>query len=380
MAKSQPEGDRIRVLFLVDEVSDDVGGAERFAVGLATSLPSDAFAVSLCATRGIGGRLAGDLDRAGVRYFALERRSSLDLTAFRTLVAHLRSESIQVLHAHKIGSNLWGTFFGRLARVPVIVAHEHTWSYEGQPLRRIADGWFIGRLVSAFVAVSDADRQRMIELEGVPAHRAVTIPTAFVPREPQPRFELRKRLEIPSDAPVIGTVAQLRPQKNIEVLIDAFQMLLRRVPNAHLVIVGDGPQRGALEGAAQSAGVAQQTHFAGLQTDLSSVLGAFDVAAMSSDFEGLPLFIFECMQHRTPLVATAVGGIPDVVEDGRTGLLVPPRDPRRLSESLARVVESPGFGAQLAEEASKRLGEYTMERAAERFAELYRRLLAERSG
>lgn len=367
------------MLVLVDEVSDDVGGAERFAVGAALALPRDEFDVTVCATRRTGGRLVAELDAAGVSHFALERRSSFDLGSFRALYRHLRERRVQVLHSHKIGSNLWGTLFGRLARVPVLVAHEHTWSYEGQPLRKLADGLFIGRLCSAFVAVSNADRERMIRLEHVPAEKALAIPTAFVPRASEPAFDLRAELGIPAAAPVVGTMAQLRPQKALEVLIEAFTQVAAKRPDAHLVIAGDGPCRPELEQAARDRGVSDHVHFPGLQTNLDAVLGAFDIAAMSSDFEGMPLFVFECMKHHTPLVATEVGGIPDIVEDGKTGLLVQPRDAAALAEAIGRLIDSPELAAQISDAAAKQLGEFTMERAGERFAELYRRLL-ERSG
>jgi glycosyltransferase involved in cell wall biosynthesis len=370
--------ERLRLLVLVDEVGDDVGGAERFAVGVAAALPRERFDVSLCATHSVGGQLAADLDRAGVRHFALGRSGRFDLFAFRRLTRFLRRERIQVLHSHKFGSNVWGALFGRLCRVPVIVAHEHTWSYEGHPMRKLIDGRFIGRLASAFVSVSEADRSRMVELEGVPARKAVTIPTAFVPRPNGGGGDLRGELGIPAGAEVVGTVAQLRPQKALEVLIEAFAGVLDARPGAHLVIVGNGPCLEELRTAAGAAGLGGRAHFPGLRNDLGAVLAGFDVAAMSSDFEGLPLFVFECMAHRTPLVATAVGGIPDVVRDGETGLLVSPRDPAALRAALVRLLEQPDLARTLASAASDQLPEYTMERAGERFAELYERLAAGR--
>lgn len=365
------------MLVLVDEVGDAAGGAERFAVGLATTLPADRFDVSLCATHSASGPLAEELEAAGVRLVALDRQGRFDLLAFRQLVRHLRRERIQVLHAHKFGSNVWGTLLGRLCRVPVVVAHEHTWSYEGQPLRKLIDGRFIGRLASAFVAVSNADRERMIGLEGVPAAKALTIPTAFVPRAAQGGGDLRAELGIPANAHVVGTMAKLRPQKALSVLIEAFERVLVEIPGAHLVIAGEGPCRDELLAQASGKALGGRVHLAGQRTDLDSVLATFDVAAMSSDFEGLPLFVFECMAHLTPLVSTEVGGVPDVVEDGLTGLLVPPRDPAALAGALTRLLGDEDLRARLAEDAGRRLPDYTMQRAAERFAALYERLLAE---
>src|SRR6185436_7651557 len=113
---------RTRVLMLVDSLYDGTGGAERFAVGLAAALPPERYEVAVCATRTSEGSLPAGLEAAGVGQFALGRRGRFD-----------------VLHCHKFGSNVWGTLIGRAAGVPVVIAHEHTWSYEGQPLRRFLD-------------------------------------------------------------------------------------------------------------------------------------------------------------------------------------------------------------------------------------------------
>ncbi len=364
-----------RVLVLVDDVSDGAGGAERFAVGLAAAMPRDRFRVSLCATRGVSGSLASALDEAQIPHFGLGRSGRYDLRPFRTLIRFLRRERIELLHTHKFGSNVWGSLFGRLGRVPAIVAQEHTWSWEGQPLRRLLDGQLIGRLADRFVAVSEADRRRMVELEHVPAHKTIAIPTAFVARSEPPGGDVRGELGVPPGAPLIGTVAQLRPQKAVEVLVDAFALLLADHPDAHLVIVGDGPCRADLTTTTRRSPLAGRVHLPGARTDVGAVLDELDVAAMSSDFEGLPLFMFECMAHRTPLVTTAVGGIPDVVDDGINGLLVPRRDPEALASALARVLDQPGLGRRLSEAAAVRLPEYSMERAAERFGSLYEELL-----
>jgi glycosyltransferase involved in cell wall biosynthesis len=369
--------ERLRVLVLVDEVGDEVGGAERFAVGVACALPRDRFDVSVCATHAATGDLTADLDRAGVRHFALGRSGRFDMLAFRRLVRYLRRERIQVLHSHKFGSNVWGAVFGALCRVPVVVAHEHTWSYEGRPLRKLLDGKLIGRVADAFVSVSSADRERMIDLEGVPDRKAVTIPTAYVPRPPAPQGDLRAELGIPAGA-VVGTMAQLRPQKALTVLIEAFSGLAARRQPAHLVIVGGGPCLDELREAADRSGVSARVHFPGPRSDLHTVLAALDVAAMSSDFEGTPLFAFECMAAGTPLVATAVGGLPDLLGDGRSAVLVPRRDPAALATAIERLLSAPDERRALAGAAARRLEHYGIDAVAGRFARLYGELLERR--
>lgn len=213
----------------------------------------------------------------------------------------------------------------------------------------------------------------MIEIEGVPPAKAIMIPTGYVPREDGSVGQLKAELGLPADAAVIGTVAQLRPQKALTVLIDALALLPE--PGVQLALVGDGPSREELEAHAATVGVSDRVHFLGTRVDLGTIFAGLDVAAMSSDFEGLPLFAFECMAHGTPLVATRVGGLPDQIEDGVTGLLVPRRDPQALATALGELLGDPARRDRMAAAAEERLGRFTMEVIAERFAELYDFLL-----
>jgi glycosyltransferase involved in cell wall biosynthesis len=360
---------------MVDDVSDRAGGAERFAVSLAAGLPNEGYDVTLCATRGIEGALKEELDAGGVSQLALGRSGRFDLAPFSRLARFLRDERVDILHTHKFGSNVWGALIGRACRIPITVAHEHTWSYQGNPLRKFLDGRVIGRLATRFVAVSTADRDRMIALEHVPSDKVTVIPTAFIPRPGGGESDLRGELGIPADAPVIGTLARLRPQKALDVLIEAFSRIATEHSDCRLVIVGDGECRDELSDAAAAAGLSDRVHFPGQRTDVGPVLEAFDIAAMSSDFEGLPLFVFECMAQTTPLVATDVGGMRDAVEDGVTGLLVPPRNPAALAAALGRLVEDEALRGRLAAAAAERLDDFTMARAVERTAALYDELL-----
>jgi glycosyltransferase involved in cell wall biosynthesis len=366
----------IRVLTLVDLLEPSSGGAERFAVGLAARLPRDRFEVALCATRAVRAPWDETLRRSGVRWFALGRRSTADVLPLARLARVLRRQRVDVLHAHMFGSNVWGTIVGRASRVPVVIAHEHTWDYQGQPLRRLLDGRLIGRLADAFVAVSEADRARMVAVEGVPAAKVRVEPPGYVPR-PGPRAptRLREELGLAASVPLVGTAAIPRPQKALDVLLDAFA---RVRDSAHLVIAGDGSGRAALERRAGELRIADRTHFLGLRDDVDGILAALDVAAMSSDFEGTPLFAFECMAAGTPLVATAVGGLPDVLEHGRSAILVPPRDPAALAAGIDGLLEDPEARSAIAAAAAARLEPYRMDAVAERFGALYTELLARR--
>jgi glycosyltransferase involved in cell wall biosynthesis len=236
----------------------------------------------------------------------------------------------------------------------------------------------IGRLSSRFIAVSRTDARRMAEYEHVPADRILVMPTAYVPRAAA-SGNIRAELGLRHTDPVVATAAVLRPQKAIEVLLDALTMVRQELPEVHLVIAGDGPVRDELEHHARRSGNQGCVHFLGFRRDVESILRQADVAALPSDFEGMPLFAFECMANRTPLVATSVGGLPELLEDGVSGLLVPPRNPKALAGALSGLLTDRSWRERISEAASERLRDFTIDRVATQYAELYERLVTEAS-
>jgi len=379
---------RLRILFLIDSVSED-GGAERFAVGLAMYLPRDRFEVWICSTRTGEPATVAALRSAGIMHVSCGRRAKWDIHRLRRLVALLRRQRFDVVHTHKFGSNVWGTISAHACRVPVVIAHEHNWSYSGNPLRIWIDRLLIARLCDRFVAVSEANRDRMLTIERIPADKIIVLPTAYIPHAVTQDGDIRSELGLPNDVPVIATAAVLRAEKALEVLIEAHATVVRSGVGqefevddhgrVHLVICGDGPCLGELEGRVAELGTGDLVHFLGRRHDVDSILRASDVCALSSDWEGMPLFVFECMAARTALVATDVGGVPEVVENGSTGLLVPPRDPAALADALVRLLADPAYRYRLASAAAERIDEFTIESVALRFASLYEQLTAEAS-
>ena len=360
---------RTRILFLID-VAVSTGGAERFAVGLATHLPPDRFEPWLCATRATDAEAEQALAAAGVKTLVLGRRTRRDVHRFSRLVTLVREQRFDVLHSHMFGSNMWGVAIGRACRVPVIVAQEHGWAFEGNAPRAWADGHVIGRLATRFVAVSRADGDRMVSHEGVPASKVVVMPNGYVP-SPGTDTDVRGETGIEPTAPLIAVAAVLRPEKRLDVLLEAHAIVCRHRPDARLVLAGDGPCRAELTALAARLGLGDRVTFLGRRTDVDSILRAADICVLSSDREGSPLLMFECMAASRPLVATRVGGIPDVVQDGETGVLVPPSDPPALADALLRLIDDPDQRARMGAAAHSRLTDYTIDASAARYANLY---------
>lgn len=356
----------------------NAGGAERFVLGLSTNLPRERFEPWICAPRGAEPAVVAQLEEAGIPLVTLGRRGRWDVHRWAGLPKLLCRHRFDILHTHMFGSNLWGSMAGRACRVPVVIAQEHTWSYQGNPARAWLDGHVVGPLATRFVAVSSADAERMVTVEGVKPAKVMVIPAAYVPRENSTQGgDIRAELGLGPDTPLFGTAAVMRPQKALHVLIEAHRIVLRSLPAAHLVLAGDGPCRRQLERLVAELGVGANTHFLGRRNDVDAIIRELDVGAMSSDFEGTPLFALECMTNRTALVATAVGGLLDIVEPDHTGVLVAPGNPEQLATALASLLVDPERRARLAEAAAANVGLYSMDAIAARFGELYETLVAQ---
>jgi len=330
----------------------------------------------LCATRPVTPAVIAPIAAAGVHVICLERRSTPSLAAWWPLVTLLRRHRIDVLHAHKFGSNFWGTTVGRLAGVPVIVAHEHTWSYQGNPVRRVIDREVIARGADVMVAVSREDRRRMIEVERIDPRRIRFVPNG-IPQAASPDGPARRaELGIPPGAPVIGSVASLRPQKALHVLIESAAVLERDFPDLRVLIVGEGPERARLESLIRARGLTRTVFMLGQRSDVASLLSALDVAVLTSDWEGSPLSVLEYMAAGCPVVATRVGGVPDLVRHGVDGLLAEAGDIKGLAGAIGHLLSRPERRATMGANGRRRQRlEFSIDQMLRRIETLYEELV-----
>jgi len=374
-----PTRRKLRVLTLLDN-PDVTGGGERMAVTAAMQVDKKRFDRYLCATRAVAGpKFEAELEAAGVRLLTLDRKSKFDVKAWAPLLALLRRERIDVLHAHKFGSNVWGAIFGRLLRIPVVIAHEQSWasarySPAGERRRAFLDREIVGRGADVFIAVSDADRRRMIDVERIVAERVRVLRNA-VPTPLTTGRDVRGELGIPRDALVVVTVCQLRPEKALELLVDAAAILRTEFPELRVLIAGEGGERRTLEAQIAEAALEDVVLLLGTRRDVPDVVAAADVAVCCSDFEGTPLSVMEYMGAGKPVVATNVGGLPELVENGREGLLFRRRDERDLAQAVAALLRDPDRRLRMGAHARERQRrEFHLDAMARRLEVLYEEL------
>ncbi|HEV3320354.1 MAG TPA: glycosyltransferase [Solirubrobacteraceae bacterium] len=369
---------RIRALTLGRDVGAYFGGAERLAYEFVKRLDPERFKRYLCVTharppehRAANDRELAQLEESGVEVLRLERESPASNMAWAKLYRLLAEESIDIVHAHMPRAGIPGTIIGRLARVPVIVNHEHTWSYQGKPLRRFLDRNVIARGGDVLLAVSEWDRRRIIEVERIPPECVRIFSNGIAPMPagaPTPRAQLG----VTSDVGLVGALGRLEPQKRHDDLIRAIALLKRAGTPVQCVIAGQGPDRPKLQALIGELGLDEDVRLLGYRDDIAGIIRALDVAALSSAFEGSPLAVMEYMACAAPIVATAVGGVPELIEDGVHGLLVAPGDPPALASAIGRLLEDRALAARLGGAACERQrAEFDLDVVVRRLEQLY---------
>jgi glycosyltransferase involved in cell wall biosynthesis len=282
------------------------------------------------------------------------------------LARWLRREKVDVLHTHHLGPFLYGAPAARLAGV-AHVHTEHSHELYDAPRRRAIGRSMprLARVVGVSPEIASFHRRELgSEIDVVP--NGVEIPRA--PGDAAARSAARARLAIPAEHAVLGCLARLSPEKRHEDLLRALGLAGGR---STLVLLGDGPERGRLEELARELGIASRVRFLGEVSSPEEILPAIDVMALASDREGLPMALLESMAFGIPVVATAVGGIPELLEEGG-GVLVRPRDPLSLGIALRLLADDGAGRARLGAHARARVAaRYSAERMAARYREIY---------
>lgn len=376
---------RPRVLSLALTAGSGYGGAEKLAYEFAHRLDPARFASYLCTIRAehptrreSHTRDAAVLAARGVRAVNLGQPGPALLTprGWWRLYSLLARESIDIVHAHMPRASAPGGVLARLARVPVVVSHEHGSTLEGKRLRPLLDREVVARLSTVMIAVSDYDRENLITRERIPPQRIRVLHNG-IPRLEEPPEDAPPVLDRSAARWLIGAVGRLYAQKDYGTLIRAMALLRDRGYPVRCLIIGDGPQERELQALIEQLQLGQHVELAGRREDIPRVICELDVAVLSSIWEGSPLAALEYMAAGTPIVSTAVGGVPEMIRDGVEGLLVPPSDPKALAAAIARLLDDRNLAARLGAAAQSRQRDaYDLDGLVRRLEDLYLELLA----
>jgi glycosyltransferase involved in cell wall biosynthesis len=345
----------------------DVGGQEKLLAEFARHADREAFELHVISI-GHRGPLAGEIEACGWGVTALGVPSGLRPGLVFRLAAWMRRWRPAVVHTHDNRALFYAGPAARLVglRRPRVVHTRHWWKLDMSP-REAATHRRFAALADRFVCVSELVRQAS-EREGIAPEKLRTILNGI----DMTRFAYQG----PYDGGPIVTVARLSPEKDVANLVRGLAVLARTVPAARAEIAGGGACLNELRALAAELGVADRITFLGEVRDVPAVLARAALFVLPSRAEGIPLTLLEAMARGLPVVATRVGGVPEVVVEGETGWLVPPSDPDALAAAIAQVVDDPELGRRLGL-AGRRRGErvFDVRRMVADYEAMYRELL-----
>jgi glycosyltransferase involved in cell wall biosynthesis len=340
--------------------------AERFPVMIGSIAPS--------------GALQDDMNRAGVPAFSLGVRSRSGYPlAIARLVRLLRRERISILHAHCFDPTAIGLVAARASGVEFIFTRHHSNHHVrlGKKWHTRIDGWS-ARHANHVIAVSGDTRRIMTDIEGVPQSNITVVYNGMEPL-PAPSAEhvakLAQELAI-DDGPVILMLARFHPEKGHIHLLEALPEVNSRLGPVTVLLAGDGPYRKEIERYVVDKGLSHIVRFLGQRTDVSDLIELSSLVVLPSLAESFGFAVLEAMSLGKPVVASRISGIPEVVDEGKTGLLVAPGDPAALADAICRILESPGLGNALGEAGKQRAAQFTFERMIRGYERVYEEVVS----
>lgn len=348
------------------------GGTERLVIEICRHLAGRIDSSVCCLDE--PGAWAAELAPLGIPVTALSRQPGFQPALAFELARVISARQIDVVHCHHYSPYVYGLLATVLHPHVRLVFTEHgRLSGAGPSRKRKAVNPLLSLWPARLCAVS-SDLKRHMVAEGFPGRRLEVVYNGIEPGErprPAQRCAARQQLGLPQDAFVAGTAGRLDPVKNLPVLLRAHAALVTECPGARLVVVGDGPERDGLQAEARRLGISSSVLFTGYRADVRAIMPAFDVYANTSTYEGVSLTILEAMAATLPVVATNVGGNPEVVVDYETGRLVPGHA-RAIAGALLELAHHPQRRHHLGEAGRWRVKRhFSIDRMVQQYADAY---------
>lgn len=382
--------EKIKVVRLIARLN--IGGPAIHTTLLTSGLDPDRYETVFVA--GLPEKDEGDMhefarERNALPIFIPELSRSLnpfrDLAAFWKILRIIRRERPLIVHTHTAKAGALGRIAAWLCRTPVIVHtfHGHVLTGYFGPVRNFlfrATEQLLGRMSTRIIMVSETGRRDLVAMGIVPEEKAVCVPLGLelekFARCERHAGRLRAEFGIPAGTRILSIVARLVPIKRHEDFLAAAKLIVERGHKVKFFVAGDGSERARLESLAAELGLGEHVIFAGFRADLDVIYPDSDIVALTSLNEGLPVAVIESLAAARPVVATAVGGVGELVIDGETGLLVPAQDPEAFADACCRLLDDPALARRLGERGREHsLSHFSSERLIRDIDNLYTELL-----
>ncbi len=301
---------------------------------------------------------------------------------FLKLMRYLRQQKPDIVHTHLVHAETYAIPAAKLAGVRHVVNSSHNDDpFRYHPLFKIR-GRILWRMTRQGIAISEAIRKFLIEIEGAKNNQVQTIYYGLNRTSPPATLSASKegefiaRLRSSENAQIVGAVCRLVPQKGVAYALEAMAKLMPQYPNLHYILVGEGGLRAELEQYAETLGIAERVHFLGWRTDVPELMAQFDIFLAPSLWEGFGLVFLEAMAQSVPVVASRVSAIPEVVLDGETGVLVPPKDSTEIASAIQKLLDAPELAKKMGMAGRLRLEtHFSPQRMIDQTIALYREVM-----
>lgn len=379
---------KCNILYVIDNI--EFGGGERVFSQIIRGLNKERFSVLVASNP--GGIFEKKLAEVGIKINPVRMTNRYNLGIISRLKKIIKTKDVRIVHSQGGRADFFSRIAAKIAHVPITVSSMAMLveGYDVSILRKslyvLIDRW-TERWVNKFTVLSEAMRRSLIEIHKIPPENIVKIYNGIEIEEYNPdhkelrnkKLEVRRELGLKNDVPVIGAIGRLVWQKGFEYLIRAAPEVLKKCPEARFLIVGEGPLKNKLILTGEKLNVADRIIFTGFRSDIKEILASIDVLAMPSLLEGLPMVLLEAMAMAKPIVATRIDGITEVLENSKTGLLVPAENSHALAEAIVGILNDKAkanFFGQNAREVAKK--KFSVKKMVEQIELAYEKLLHEK--
>lgn len=371
---------KINVLEMIDQPF--LGGGQANILSLVDSLDSLRFEVAVC-SRG-NGPFVDEVKKRNVEHFSVPFSKKINRKIFKNIISILQNNRIDILHTHGGVAGFFGRWAAHKCNIPVIIHTLHGIHY--LHYRNIFLKYFyvllermFSRFTHALIFVSDADRERGRKLRLAPEEKLMVIKNGIdfslfesqVEKVDRQNYT-KSEFGLDSSQPCVGTVARLHRQKGIPFLLRAARRIKKAFPKSRILIVGGGPLQKKLERMNRSLGLEGFVLFLGERKDTAQLFSLFDVFVLPSLWEGLPYVLMESAALEKAVVATDIDGVRELIKDGETGVLVPPKNPVKLAEAVIRLIQDENYASKLGENLKREIYQrYTLSQMVDQIQDLY---------
>ncbi|RZB30171.1 MAG: hypothetical protein SRB1_02451 [Desulfobacteraceae bacterium Eth-SRB1] len=350
---------KMTIMYVIDDLL--VGGAQNVLLTTINALNKRKFKIFVVALFGSNG-LANEMESAGAEVIFLHMAHKFDLIRVLKLIKAIREKKIMLVHTHLLIANFWGRLAARLAGTKIIISTLHNYFYHRKSLNLIIER-AIYPITTKIITVSEDMKKWFIREEKPDKDKFITIYNPIDLNEFPGVINcqnIKKELNIDNNYPVLGNIQPMRQKNKQQFLVHAMSQIVKVFPNVKLLMVGDGPLKNDMERLVDKLGLGKHIIFLGFRHDISEILSAIDIFVSCPIYEAFGMVILEAMAMKKPVVTTRVGGIPEVVLENETAVLVDPQNPDQLSTAIINLSQD--------KERSQQLGVMGRKRAEELFS------------